>query len=115
MANNNPKTEHLQATKWKAGQSGNPNGKPKGTKHLSTWIKEVMENENFKYNLRTKTDIKGAPIQAIITVLINKAVNGDIKAFDLLAKYGYGTKLEDHADKPLPIPILVDFIDKQNT
>ena len=27
---------------WKPGQSGNPSGKPKGTNHLSTWIRELI-------------------------------------------------------------------------
>jgi hypothetical protein len=37
---------------------------------------------------------KGAPVKAIIKVLITRAQNGDVRAFDALAKYGYGTKVE---------------------
>lgn len=90
---------------WKPGQSGNPKGKPKGTKHLSTWIQELMEDKSV---IRTIPGNKGetlAPIEAIIRTLIVKAVEGDVKAFDLLAKYGYGTKL-DLTSKDLPMPIL---------
>lgn len=112
MANYNPKTEHLQATQWKAGQSGNPDGKPKGTKHLSTWIKEMMEDDHFEYKVNNTVSIKGAPIHAILTVLVNKAIRGDLRAFELIAKYGYGTKHNDPEDRPLPTPILVEFMDR---
>ena len=30
---------------WLPGQSGNPSGKPKGIKNLSTWIREFLEDE----------------------------------------------------------------------
>lgn len=36
---------------WKPGQSGNPAGKPKGTKHLSTWMQEMLEDEEYAYKL----------------------------------------------------------------
>lgn len=79
---------------WKPGKSGNPAGKPKGTKHLSTHIRELMEDENFTVSLSNGDKFKGAPIKAIISALIIRALEGDAKAFDALAKYGYGTKPE---------------------
>ena len=91
---------------WKTGQSGNPNGKPKGTKHLSTHIREMMEDEDFELKLENGSILKGSPVKAIITVLIKKAVSGDTKAIDLLGKYGYGTKIDIVSDdRPLPVPI----------
>ena len=94
MANPNPKTEHLGATRWQAGQSGNPAGKPKGTKHLSSWIREMLEDESFTQKLKNGKTMKGAPVQAVVKTLIEKAIQGDMKAFDLLAKYGYGAKVD---------------------
>ena len=79
---------------WKPGQSGNPAGKPKGTKHLSAWIRELLEDDTFKAKLTTGRTSKGAPIKAIVQSLVIKALEGDTKAFDLLAKYGYGTKVD---------------------
>ncbi len=39
--------------------------------------------------------------------LITKAASGDTRAFDLLGKYGYGTKIDfTTKDKELPTPIL---------
>ena len=92
---------------WQPGQSGNPTGKPKGTKHLSKWIQEMLEDESFEVKLKGRKTFRGAPMQAIIQTVATKALNGDLRAFDLLAKYGYGTKVDVTSDdKPLPMPIL---------
>jgi len=107
MANPNPKTEQLKDTQWRTGESGNPAGKPKGTKHLSTWIREVMEDESFECRLRDGTMLKDVPVKVVVNVLVTRAVNGDLRAFDLLAKYGYGTKVDIESDRTLPVPILL--------
>lgn len=46
---------------WKPGQSGNPNGKPKGTKHLATWIRGLLEDETFEVKLSNGEIASGAP------------------------------------------------------
>lgn len=72
--------------------------KPKGAKHLSTWIQQMLNDEDFEANiLDAKTGIreyKGAPIKAIVGVAMIKAVNGDDKSREWLAKYGFGQKFE---------------------
>jgi hypothetical protein len=105
MTNHAPQYKHLIDTQWKPGVSGNPSGKPKGTKHLSTWIKELMDDEDFEFTLADGSKHYGTPIKAIVTVLIRRAVEGDMRAFDLLGKYGYGTKVE-LTQQELPVPIL---------
>ena len=90
---------------WKPGQSGNPNGKPKGSKHLSTWIRELMEDESFEIQLKDGTLTKSAPVKAIVCTLLNKAIEGDLRAIDLIGKYGYGSKIEI-TNTELPVPIL---------
>jgi len=107
MANYNPKTDHLKKTQWQEGESGNPNGKPKGTKHLSKWIQEMLEDSSFEHALTDGTLVKGAPVKAIVSTLIIKALNGDMRAFDLIAKYGYGTRYDINSiEETQPIPIL---------
>lgn len=80
------------------GEIRNPKGKAKGTIHISTHIQRLMENKSFEANiLDAKTGVKeyrGAPVKAIIQVAIVKAVNGDDKARDWLAKYGWTQKSE---------------------
>jgi hypothetical protein len=95
---------------WQSGQSGNPAGKPKGTKHLATWIQELMEDEDYIRKIASGRTIKEAPIKAIVSTLMLKALEGDLRAFDLLAKYGYGIKHDvTTKDQAFPFPILSGF------
>ena len=76
------------------GEIRNPGGKPKGTKHISTHIQEMLNDPNFELKLKDGSIIKGRPMDAIIKTAIAKGVSGDMRAFDMLGKYGYGQKLE---------------------
>lgn len=92
--------EVSKATQFKPGVSGNPTGNHKGTKHLTTWIQELLEDENFEANLLDPkigiTPYKGAPIKAITQVILVKAINGDLKAADILMKYGWSQKIDNN-------------------
>lgn len=95
MANPNPPLENLKP--FKPGQSGNPKGVPKGTKHISTWIQEMLNDEEFETTLldakKQEITFKGAPLKAIILTAQRKAVGGDHQWAEWLAKHGYGNKL----------------------
>lgn len=101
MGNPAPKTKHLSKTQWKIGQSGNPAGKPKGTIHLSTWIQELLSDPNFKTEIIAPSGkiikYQGAPIKAIINTAIIHALQGDKQWADWLAKYGFGTPVEENS------------------
>jgi|SRR6185312_8744991 len=96
MASNNPNaTDNLKPF---TGRNDPRNGrKPKGSKHISTWIQELMEDEGFEAAIQQGDKIieyKGAPIKAIIKAQMQKAINGDTKAFDSLGRYGWSQKIE---------------------
>ena len=108
-----------KATQFKPGQSGNPAGKPKGTKHINTWIQELAEDEEFTALLIDLKDgykeYKGAPIKAIIKQTINEALAGKDPrvrqaAREWLAKYGWPTKNEVSGPDGAPVVALVEFI-----
>ncbi|RYF29468.1 MAG: hypothetical protein EOO17_01190 [Chloroflexi bacterium] len=103
MSNSNPNTQQLKATQWKRGVSGNPLGKPKGTRHVSTLIRTLLESPSTMYTLDNNTTV--IPIEAIIGAMVSKAANGDVRAFEVLVRYGYGAKIEVEGNV-LPIPIL---------
>ena len=96
MANPNPPIEHLVATRWQKGESGNPDGKPRGSVNLSTRIQNMLDDPDFTTTLVAKDgrkiDFKGNPAEAIIKTAILKAMGGDSKWAEWLAKHGYGTK-----------------------
>ena len=92
---------------WKPWQSGNPKGPKPGYKHLSTHIQEMLNDENFELKLANGEIFKGAPVKAIIKTAMIKAMKGDVKAFDILGKYGFGTKTDITTNgKDLPTPII---------
>jgi Family of unknown function (DUF5681) len=70
-------------TRFKTGQSGNPQGRPKGTLNMATVLErtlreKVVINENGKRKTITK-------LEAAIKQLTNKAASGELKALQLLA------------------------------
>ncbi len=79
---------------FKKGYDSRRGSKPKGAKHVATYIREALENNNFRYKLPETSEVKAPPIAVILDALINKAANGDIKATELLFKHGYANKLE---------------------
>lgn len=98
-------------TQFKPGQSGNPKGMPKGIKHISTWIQELMNDEEFEALLPDPREgwktYKGAPMRAILKTMSIKAMQGDVKAFEALAKHGWKQQLDITTNgKDLPTPIL---------
>src|SRR6267142_5105940 len=69
-------------TRFKKGQSGNPQGRPKGTLNIATVLEgtlreKVVINENGKRKTVTK-------LEAAIKQLTNKATSGELKALQLL-------------------------------
>ena len=70
-------------TRFKKGQSGNPQGRPKGTLNMATVLErtlreKVIINENGKRKTITK-------LEAALKQLTNKAASGELKALQLLA------------------------------
>lgn len=110
-------------TQIKKGQVLNPNGAKKGSKHINTWIQELVEDEEFEARLLDlKTgfyEYKGAPIKAIVKATYNDALaHQDPKvraaAREWLAKYGWPTKNEvTGADGEPLIPPVVRIIDER--
>lgn len=78
--------------------------KKKGSKHISTWIKEMLEDEEFEAILVNPKggfiEFKGAPLKAIIETARFRAALGDVKWAEWLAKYGYGSTLKVEIDDP---------------
>ncbi len=71
-----------RATRFRPGQSGNPRGRPKGTRNLATVIaatlsEKVAINENGKRKRITKLD-------ATVKQLVNRAASGDLRPIQLL-------------------------------
>jgi hypothetical protein len=115
MANNPNLSEVSKATQFKPGQSGNPKGKPVGSRHISTHIQDMLNDPNFELKLKDGSIIKGAPMGAIIKTAIAKAVSGDTRAFDILAKRGWGDKIDITSQGESIAPIVRIIDERQDT
>jgi uncharacterized protein DUF5681 len=72
-------------TQFKPGRSGNPKGRPKGTLNIATVIERALrEKVSIQENGKSKTVNK---LEAAVMQLSNKAVAGDLKAFQLLTVF----------------------------
>ena len=70
-------------SRFKKGQSGNPQGRPKGTLNIATVLERALrEKVVINENGRRKTVTK---LEASIKQLTNKAASGELKALQLLA------------------------------
>jgi hypothetical protein len=70
------------STRWKPGQSGNPRGRPKGTKRLATILNEAMQQ---KIEINEKGQRRRISVwEAIVKTLRNNALKGDFKAISFL-------------------------------
>jgi hypothetical protein len=92
---------------WKKGQSGNPKGRPKGTKNWSTIVQRILADEELmdkisknKPSYWSELPEKNAA-NAIIVAMVVEALKGNHKAADWLRKTGYGEKLKLDAEEGL--------------
>ena len=71
-----------QHTRFKKGESGNPSGRPKGSKNLTTLLeKELKQRVVVTENGRRRSITKQ---EAMVKHLVNKAVSGDRSLMQLL-------------------------------
>jgi hypothetical protein len=94
-------------TRFRAGRSGNPKGRPRGTLNMATVLEralrdKVVVNENGKRKTVTK-------LEAAVKQLMNKAASGDLKALQLLA--GLVRSVEKRA---LQVPAAASDLDESD-
>lgn len=116
-------TKGIEPFKFKKGESGNPNGRPRGSKNLSSIIRE-FEEEDFDYsklpylnkNARVKFGEIGAPFRAVVYVALEKGLKGDVKAMEWLRKAGYGDKIDltSKGQRLKQEPVIVSTIKPRN-
>ena len=95
---------------WQPGQSGNPKGKKKGTKNLTTILKEYVESKGTFVNKNGDT-ITATHGEYMIACLCDKATRGDLKAIETIMDRLEGKaipSLERKATDNAPMLIIED-------
>ncbi len=100
---------------WSPGQSGNPNGRPKGSKNRSTIARKWLDSkEKFKNPLTGEIELL---TQEDITTLaqILKAREGDTPAYKALEDSAYGAPVQQIDQTIFEQPIFPDIdVSKNN-
>lgn len=75
---------------FEQGESGNPAGRPKGSKNRSTIVKELLEYASKQKNVLTGEQETLTQEQAITLAMLLKAGKGDVNAYKALMDSCYG-------------------------
>jgi len=79
---------------WPSGTSGNPKGRKRGSKNLSTIVNEFLDLEVDSKFIKGDSEIiikNGMTYaKAITLVMLTKAVNGDIRAANWISNHNIG-------------------------
>lgn len=75
-----PNPQNIEPHKFKKGQSGNPKGRPRKLPELKSLLNEVMGEEGGGMSA----------MEAMLKRVRKKAIDGDLRAAELLLKYSYG-------------------------
>ena len=97
-----------QASRFRPGHSGNPQGRPKGAKNLATLLEDalnetVVVNENGRRKRIKKRE-------AVLKQLVNRAASGDPRALQLLLGE---MRLAEGRPPPAAAPLLFDAADRE--
>ena len=92
---NNPLSQFGdKLTQWQPGQSGNPAGRPKGSRDgIDAHCRRLLAKDLSLLQIKDKLKAKGIDLEdgtnaeAISVVLVLKALTGDLKAIEMLVKF----------------------------
>jgi hypothetical protein len=79
---------------FEKGESGNPNGRPKGAKNRSTIAKYWLEVNQKLKNPLTNQEETMSQEDLMTLALIKKAREGDVHAYKALMDSGYGSPVQ---------------------
>lgn len=73
---------------WQPGVSGNPRGRPKGSRNIKKVIQDLLNDPKIvaNMNLTIPRDTE-TPLEAIVYTLMVKAIRGDVRASEVLLKH----------------------------
>jgi hypothetical protein len=94
--------------RWEKGESGNPNGRPKGSKNRSTIARRWLEvNQSLKNPITGENETMSQE-DLMTLALIKKAREGDVNAYKALMDSGYGSPVQQIEQTNIEIPLFPD-------
>ena len=98
---------------YQKGQSGNPKGRPVGSKNRSTIAKKWLSVEQNQKNPLTNKDEDMSQEDLITLALIKKARKGDVQAYQKLLDSAYGAPVQQIEQTNIEQPLFPD-VSKDN-
>lgn len=93
---------------YKKGQSGNPKGRPKGSKNRSTIAKKWLQVEQDLKNPLTSQTETMSQEDLMTLALIKKARDGDVQAYQKLLDSAYGAPVQQIEQTNIEQPLFPD-------
>ena len=93
---------------WKKGQSGNPKGRPKGSKNRSSVARKWLALEQSKNNPITDVEETLSQEDLMTLALIKKAREGDATAYQKLLDSAYGAPVQQIEQTNIEQPLFPD-------
>jgi hypothetical protein len=94
--------------RWEKGESGNPNGRPKGAKNRSTIARLWLETTQKAKNPITGEEQILSQEDLGTLALVKKMREGDVAAYKALMDSGYGAPLQQIEQTIVEQPIFPD-------
>lgn len=104
-----------KATQFKPGQSGNPAGRPPGSRNFKTIVRELFEDGGIDWSkvpiknareLEKKFGKRGG--EALSYVLYAKGISGDVPAAKTVHEWAYGKNVDITTGGAPLMPIALD-------
>ena len=103
-----PNPENITKHEFNKGESGNPNGRPKGRKNRSTIARQWLEvNQSLKNPLTGEQETMSQE-DLMTLALIKKARDGDVAAYKALMDSGYGAPVQQIEQTNIEQPLFPD-------
>lgn len=97
-----------RSSQFTPGRSGNPKGRPRGSRNASTLLDEALkERVTVSENGRRR---KVTKLEVILKQLVNTAAKGDHRATRLLLEWTERLEITDRSGKPLTLVQLLEAI-----
>lgn len=91
--------------RWEKGESGNPKGRPIGSKNRNTIARYWLDtNQNLKNPLTNEMEIMSQE-DLMTLALIKKAREGSVNAYNALMNSGYGSPLQQIEQRSIDIDL----------
>ena len=100
------------ATRFRKGQSGNPKGRPRGSRNFAQLVEEALAEPVIISEKGRRR--KASKLQVIIKKLVDKAAQGDNRSIQLVIAFVERQKLLGNGGRPVTIVEFLSAIGANN-